>query len=91
MNYSCFFLYIVLNNIFYPVQERDHHSRGVLSAGGEGVLESEQTNPLVNQFENLDVEFNSLEDMVSIVYLTEMNSSSSGVIDRNVQIFSLEA
>ena len=65
--------YIVLNNIFYPVQERDHHSRDVLSAGGEGAQVPDQMNPLVNQHENLDMEFNSIEDMVSIPFYLEPN------------------
>ena len=51
--------------MFCPVQERDHHSLDVLSAGGEDAQLSDEMLPLVNQHENLDVEFNSLEDMVS--------------------------
>ncbi len=56
----------VANNVFYAVQERDHHSFDVLSAGGEDAQMFEEMLPLMNQHENLDVEFNSLEDMVSI-------------------------
>ena len=58
---------IVLNNISYSVQERDHQSLDVLSAGGEGAQVTDQTNPLVNQHESLDAVFNCLEDMVSIL------------------------
>ena len=64
---------IVFNDISYPLQECDHHSLDVLSAGGEDALFPEQTNPLVNQHETLDVEFNSIEDMVSILLCLEPN------------------
>ena len=64
---------IVLNDTSYPVQERDHHSLDVLSAGGEDAMLSEQTNPLVNQHETLDAEFNSIEDMVSIILCLKPN------------------
>ena len=49
------------------MQERDHQSFDVLSAGGEGAQVTDQTNPLVNQHESLDAVFNCLEDMVSIL------------------------
>ena len=39
---------IVLNHISYSVQERDHQSLDVLSAGGEGAQVTDQTDPLVN-------------------------------------------
>ena len=58
---------IVLNDVFYPIQELHNQSLDDLCAGGEVAQVTGQTNPLVNQHESLDAVFNCLEDMVSIL------------------------